>query len=238
MLNLNRKTREQLESRLAFLESENAKLRRKLNQKKGRSSSTSNTSNTSSSTPSMDMTAERERERQVLREREEEVSALREQMKQSEDRLVEMERDLESKEEMLSEVESQRMATEQKMNKINAQNVEHKAEIERLRANLESNRELQNSWNSHSETLSNIVNDSVKDSNSAMIAALREITKQQLEVYNVLNAMREQLQSVSENQKFVEKEMKQRFDGMEQKMTTRGLLSDFLLDFVHFHEML
>ena len=117
--------------------------------------------------------AERERERQLLREREEEVVGLRREMKLSTDRLLEMERDLESKEEIVAEIDAQRQAAEQRAKPVHAQNADQEAEIERLRSMLESKREIQSSWNSHSEALSNIVNDSVKDSNAAMVDALR-----------------------------------------------------------------
>ena len=219
-----RQTREQLLRRIAVLENENANLKKKISKHKfGGTTSSSMRKNHSMNVIAGDdaqifgMTLEeKEKNDALLHRQKEEILKLKEGMDRQEDRMKQMELDLEMKQEVVFAFDAEKKEYEQRIRDLTSENQQNAMEIDKLQTKLESNLELQTSFNSHTENLSNIVNDSVKDSNSAMVSALTEITKQQAEFYKFLKDLGGSIDKIHAKQISDEQHVNDRFDDVNQ----------------------
>ena len=233
-----RKTREQLEARIIFLENENAQLKKKLNKRKfGGNNASGLKKNTMGvidgvvdDTQIFGMSAEEKQKNEELiqskddeiKTKEEEIAKLKGLLDKKDDQMKQLEEDLEIKQDLVLEFGEQKEKYTKKIDKLEHELMENNVEIDKLQTKLESNIELQTKFNTHTETLSNLVNDSVKDSNTAMISALTEITKQQAEFYNFLQGLAASIEKIHDKQVSNERDINNRFDDVNQMILGIG----------------
>ena len=234
-----RKTREQLEARIIYLENENANLKKKLNKRKfgGSNVSSMKKNNTMSQIVDGDgdkqifgMSAEEKKQNDDLlqnkddeiRMKSEELEKLKQLLDKKDDQMKQLEDDLEIKQELVDEFGKEKVKYEKKIDKLSSEVIENNAEIDKLQTKLDTNIELQTKFNAHTENLSKIVDDSVKDSNNSMISALTEITKQQAEFYNFLKNLSTSIEKIHEKQISNERDINNRFDDVNQMILGIG----------------
>ena len=234
-----RKTREQLEARIIFLENENSMLKKKLNKKKFGASNVQSMKKNNTMSAIMDgdvdkqifgMSMEEKQKQEELiqskddeiNKRNEEIQRLKSLLDKKDDQMKQLEEDLQVKDEIVDEFDAEKKKYEKQIDKLSSEVVENNAEIDKLQHRLDQNIELESQFNAHSQNLSEIVNDSVKDSNSAMIAALTEITKQQAEFYNFLKSLSSSIDKIHEKQISNERDINNRFDDVNQMLLGIG----------------
>jgi len=229
-----RRTREQLEARVKQLEEENATLKKTLSSKKYGGPSVKK----NKSTPNLQtkeeqifgMTAEEKQQTDEmlqakddeLKLKEDELAQLKELLDKKDDQMKQLEEDLEVKQEIVDEFDKEKKQYQQQINKLATEVTDSQQQIDKLQTKLETNMELETKIHSHTQNLSSIVNDSVKDSNEAMVNALTEITKQQAEFYNFLKELSVSIEKIHDKQVSSEREINNRFDDVNQALLGIG----------------
>eukprot|EP01083_Nonionella_stella_P175106 608842_1 len=177
-----RKTRQQLEQRIAYLEKENRELKQKLSKKKFGGGGGAVTTTTTIDTQETDKL------KSLLRDRDAEVARLK-------NSLAQIEEDFSNKNDVMDEIDREKREYAAQCKKLSLCLSQRDAQIHALQGKLNTKIEFESKLNSHTQNLQNIVADSA-NSSSSMTSALTEITKQQTDFYGFLKTIADSIEKL------------------------------------------